>query len=249
MMSGSKACNGDGKETAEDAIQSTSPSISTLEAAVTVPLPPKQGNGAAAGSSTAGGGRSQPVTRSLDEDLRVASELTPSAMTMPFHLRFYRKKRAVQLKPAEDAQVHFSLAWGDKKELSLHDMDDIRDQIVQHLEQVGTATSTSFWSATRIPRVVVTYLSALHHPMRAVGYAPRRVHAGWVLIGAWDPMLWPIWGFRLEAQFHARHRAWLLHLRPLRRGLREPAVCVAGQVPTLHEEEPGVGGPRGRAGA
>ena len=83
------------------------------------------------------GDRSRPVsfTRSLAEDLRVAPELTPSSMRMPFDLRFYRKKRAVQLKPAEDAQVHFSLAWGRKEELSVHDMDDIHGQIVRYLEQ------------------------------------------------------------------------------------------------------------------
>ena len=137
----SKVCDG----TAETAaIQSpdipvgpTSPNSSTLEAAVAVSMPPKQDNGAAPASSTAEGGRSRPVTltRSLAEDQRVPPELTPSSMTMPFHLRFYRKKRAVQLKPAEDAQVHFSLAWGPKKELSLHDMDIIHAQIVQYLHQ------------------------------------------------------------------------------------------------------------------
>ena len=38
--------------------------------------------------------------------------------------------------------------------------------------------------------------SAVHLPYRAVGCVLLNVYAGWVLIGACDSMLWPIWGFR-----------------------------------------------------
>jgi hypothetical protein len=76
-----------------------------------------------------------PLTRSLAKDLRVAPELTPTTLTMPFHLRYYPTKRAVQLKPAQDTQVHFSLAWGSKTDLSLEAMNDIHSQIVKYLEK------------------------------------------------------------------------------------------------------------------
>lgn len=83
------------------------------------------------------GDHSQPsvATRSLAESLRVPAELTPTSVTLPFDLRFYRKKRAIQLKPAGDTHVHFSLAWGNKQELSLRDMDDMYERIVRYLKR------------------------------------------------------------------------------------------------------------------
>ena len=39
--------------------------------------------------------------------------------------------------------------------------------------------------------------SDLHHPTRAVGHDLLGAHANRVLIGPWDPMLCPNWGFYL----------------------------------------------------
>ena len=46
-----------------------------------------------------------------------------------------------------------------------------------------------FWPA-------FAHFSAPPHPARGVCYALLRARADRVLIGAWNPMLWPIWGCR-----------------------------------------------------
>ena len=45
----------------------------------------------------------------------------------------------------------------------------------------------------------LTHSLATCYPTRAVCVYLLGDHADWVLIGAWNPMLWPIWGFRLSA--------------------------------------------------
>ena len=60
------------------------------------------------------------------------SDLTE--LTLPFHLRYYRKNRALQLKPAGDSQIHYSLLWGPKDKISLEEMDQMRDEVVNWLK-------------------------------------------------------------------------------------------------------------------
>ena len=42
----------------------------------------------------------------------------------------------------------------------------------------------------------LAHLSAPPRPTRVVGHALRCAHDARVLISAWNPMVWPIWGFR-----------------------------------------------------
>ena len=54
---------------------------------------------------------------------------------------------------------------------------------------------------------LLAHFSALPHLTRAVCCALLGAYADWVLIGAWNPMLCPIWGFQVRAAVilpHAR---------------------------------------------
>ena len=57
----------------------------------------------------------------------------------------------------------------------------------------GTLTSTSFWSIS---------FPASVYPACAASYDLPGAHADWGLTGAWNPMAWPIWGFRLCPDRH-----------------------------------------------
>ena len=59
---------------------------------------------------------------------------TETELTLPFHLRYYRKNRALQLKPAGDSHIHFSLLWGPKDKITMEEMDEMRDTVVNWLK-------------------------------------------------------------------------------------------------------------------
>ena len=73
---------------------------------------------------------------------------------------------------------------------------------LQALRAIENAAAQIIQQAYRVRQLrhhfgpFLTHFSAPPHPTRVVCYALLGARADWVLIGVWNPMLWPIWGFR-----------------------------------------------------